>query len=643
MGANSGGGNEVLSTYVTVGADLSPFDQAMAQLPTRVSSKITEASNKIRAQMARERLKIKELTSIANNQSEDAVVRGAAAAQVQKHQAALAALRVELERAQAPATKLVAANEKLAAANLRAAASGSKMSLSAWTAAEAQARLATATTRVTTAQAGVSGSTRNNAMAFLMLSQAVEDAQYGFNGIVNNIPGIVMAMGGSGGLAGAVSLAAIGVNQLIKHWDEVAKIWRSDETNKEVERMKRLAEWTKKVAEQTKKLREEKGEVVNEGKSSIEEAHQKVGHDQAVKDISEALTASGRGMGTYDENYFSEKSKTKEQKIHDAAMTGAGVAGIGGAGVAAGYTYLTAVDDPKAGKKGNIIDANKPVAEDLLSKATLGDKAAIDFLTDLMTRGGGNFTKGFGRNTALGNALSGTPYGQKSPDQIAKEHESRTQNMRGNAAAAEEKARQEKLEAAKEQKTKDADAIATKLDSEAADAAGNFKGRYGSQLLHGDEAGDNRYEIEAKIKADLEKAGESTERAAQLAQRIIEKLIGELEAKIQSRVQETGKDRFLAVKNEKAELAAEAKERVQAQMKKLGEDFKPSIMGVGDYINKLQTAGTRKKDETVAELKVQTPILKDIKKGISAISRVARPRAKYATGGPDPSVTDGPG
>lgn len=66
---------------------------------------------------------------------------------------------------------------------------------------------------------GVHDGSRNGAMGVLMLSQAIEDAQYGFQAIVNNIPSVVMGLGGSAGLAGAVSLAAIAVNTWIRNWE----------------------------------------------------------------------------------------------------------------------------------------------------------------------------------------------------------------------------------------------------------------------------------------------------------------------------------------------------------------------------------------------------------------------------------------
>jgi chromosome segregation ATPase len=66
----------------------------------------------------------------------------------------------------------------------------------------------------------VKGKTANVGQAALEASRGIEDLQYGFGGVVNNIPSLVMAFGGGAGITAAISLAAIGVNQLVKHMDE---------------------------------------------------------------------------------------------------------------------------------------------------------------------------------------------------------------------------------------------------------------------------------------------------------------------------------------------------------------------------------------------------------------------------------------
>jgi len=69
----------------------------------------------------------------------------------------------------------------------------------------------------TTAGAGAGmGKGMGGSMALLEFSRAAEDAQYGIRGVLNNIPGLAMALGGGAGLAGAASLAAVAIATLGK-------------------------------------------------------------------------------------------------------------------------------------------------------------------------------------------------------------------------------------------------------------------------------------------------------------------------------------------------------------------------------------------------------------------------------------------
>ena len=69
------------------------------------------------------------------------------------------------------------------------------------------------------------GVNRNLAQGFLEFSRAAEDAQYGIAGVVNNIPGMVTAMGGGAGLTAAISLGAVAVAQFVKHWDDIKSLF----------------------------------------------------------------------------------------------------------------------------------------------------------------------------------------------------------------------------------------------------------------------------------------------------------------------------------------------------------------------------------------------------------------------------------
>jgi hypothetical protein len=70
-------------------------------------------------------------------------------------------------------------------------------------------------------------------MAALEGSRAVEDLQYGLAGVVNNIPSLVMALGGGMGLTAAISLGAVAANQLYKRSSEmVDEFGRADRESK---------------------------------------------------------------------------------------------------------------------------------------------------------------------------------------------------------------------------------------------------------------------------------------------------------------------------------------------------------------------------------------------------------------------------
>lgn len=57
---------------------------------------------------------------------------------------------------------------------------------------------------------------KNAGNALLLFSQGFEDAQYGIRGVLNNIPSLIIAMGGTAGVAGAVSVAAVSFSMLFE-------------------------------------------------------------------------------------------------------------------------------------------------------------------------------------------------------------------------------------------------------------------------------------------------------------------------------------------------------------------------------------------------------------------------------------------
>lgn len=135
------------------------------------------------------------------------------------------------------------------------------------------------------------GSTRG-AMGLLALSQAVDDAQYGFRAIVNNIPQVAM-MFGAAGLAGGIGIAAVAVNQLLQHWDDIANVFRTDFMKRQAEATAELAEQTKAAADEAERLLKAQMPSHEAGKAGIEKGIKEAGAPGVAEAVAAAL---GREM-----------------------------------------------------------------------------------------------------------------------------------------------------------------------------------------------------------------------------------------------------------------------------------------------------------------------------------------------------------
>lgn len=104
----------------------------------------------------------------------------------------------------------------------------------------------------------VAKSKRNGAVAVLEFSRAFEDAQYGIRGVLNNIPGLLSALGAGAGLAGVVSIAAVALNQFLgpafEALDEKLDLSgkQSDKRKEKAEELNEALRQTTLAAEKTK-------------------------------------------------------------------------------------------------------------------------------------------------------------------------------------------------------------------------------------------------------------------------------------------------------------------------------------------------------------------------------------------------------
>lgn len=94
--------------------------------------------------------------------------------------------------------------------------------------------------------------------ATLEASRAYEDLQFGISGVINNIPGLVLALGGSAGLTGVISIAVVAAAQLAGTFDEAATS------------AKKSADAANEAAAEQKKAEELKAEASSIAREAIE-------------------------------------------------------------------------------------------------------------------------------------------------------------------------------------------------------------------------------------------------------------------------------------------------------------------------------------------------------------------------------------
>ncbi len=178
-------------------------------------------------------------------------------------------------------------------------------------------QLATQTTQqVQQSMTAVTSSSRSTAMGMLYLGQAVDDLQYGFRSIVNNIPQLTMALGGSAGVAGGVAIAAVAINQLMNHWGEMASAlssaW-SDSPIGQLEQIRLKAEAAAAALEKVPPYTQGEGKQA----ASVAEFVQNALKEKLIQDVMGALQrnpATKEGMTGGEQRRT--RASTREGRVH---------------------------------------------------------------------------------------------------------------------------------------------------------------------------------------------------------------------------------------------------------------------------------------------------------------------------------------
>jgi hypothetical protein len=155
------------------------------------------------------------------------------------------------------------------------------------------------------AQATIAGKgTRNVGQAALEGSRALEDMQYGLAGVVNNIPGLIMSLGGGMGLTAAISLGAVAANQLYKNWDAISSAFGSSTAD-----IKAVKDAIKGLGEEFDRNLNESLKDGRETLKNLREELRDFGQDTRSKDLS-AQSRKIEGM----ESRLSTLVATREER-----------------------------------------------------------------------------------------------------------------------------------------------------------------------------------------------------------------------------------------------------------------------------------------------------------------------------------------
>lgn len=129
---------------------------------------------------------------------------------------------------------------------------------------------------------------KQTAQGMLQLGYAIDDLQYGFRSIVNNIPQLVLGMGGTAGLAGAVAIAAVAVNQLVNNWGTLTDQFQSAWLNVPASHLEKLRIAAEKAGDAFERLTKMPKDFDAMEIKALEHAITEAGTGGVIKGLGEA-------------------------------------------------------------------------------------------------------------------------------------------------------------------------------------------------------------------------------------------------------------------------------------------------------------------------------------------------------------------
>ncbi len=229
------------------------------------------------------------------------------------------------------------------------------------------------------------------------LSYALDDLQYGFGAIVNNIPQIALAMGAGAGLAGAVGIAAVAINQLVKHWGELTDMMQAAWAGSSLDQLTKLREKAEAATAAFEKLEKTRPKSEQKAGSGMSDVITEGPTEKILKGTAEAI-AQDPMLGKKPESTTPSDLATKL-----FALIGAIPASELGMVEKKGLTKQ---------RQKEADEENMKRAKELIGAASTGDPQAMLTLESLAQRHKGSFPPEF-----IQDIKDQTPEGQKRIEQ----------------------------------------------------------------------------------------------------------------------------------------------------------------------------------------------------------------------------------
>lgn len=556
-------GEKIADAYVQIEADLSNIPNGLNKLQATIAQKILDIQKKTAAQLARNQLEMK----VAVQKGDFKAITSLTNAGIQ--------LQATMDRVNQAALNQAAALAAMGGAANRAAV--------------AQQNLGAAAGR---AGRSIQQSTMSGAMGLMALSQTIDDAQYGFRAIVNQVPQLGMGLASMFGASseeamkfGAVAgIVAVAINVLINHWDDLLDVMGLGRILTEAEAMDKLAKATRRTADEQERLNRFKRE-----QKVIEEmgSKQSSGQEKTEAEVKALLADFGEGNTTGFDRIVGGLAASRAVQGTGEKMTPEERAAVGDAKKGAEPGRIDRFVDPIFGAlnrwSGGIVG-------DMRSRATKQKEINQRLEDENINRAKGDVAGAVLDPLKRKELIAEM---RKNPGAFPMGAANKLEALSPVKNAAEIAAEKQDPDVARTNEFNEAIAAKAREARAAEDSrlAGAMAGSVGQKYLQSPTMSDET--IRAEVKKSMEKAGMSAKEIGDAMVGTARKLRENLDKAVKDRALDRGIEEGVA----RQQLLKEARERDDKQANLP----KSEVMSTSAYLNKLLVASVSKPDQAAAK------------------------------------------